>query len=295
SSFMLGGGDGYTMFKEADVLTMTMLPDNEVVINYLEEYLDGVIPEDYREAQGRILMTPAAGAAASLPELHTIAPDRSMDTLDDDDGADYYANSLDHPGSRYYVFHDFYNMESDGTLHILPRFETYQQTTESSCGCASALMVLNYFGIDGYNELEICRLAGTDESKGTSVEGLRSFLENLNLRLDCHADTEPRFQEIEECEAYLIQAIDEGAPVLVDWVDWHGHWQTIIGIDTCGTESPYDDVVILADSYDITDHYQDGYYVFPFARFFDMWREGPCAQKDIPYEQPFITVYPSAG
>ena len=59
SSFMLGGGDGYTMFKEADVLTMTMLPDNEVVINYLEEYLDGVIPEDYREPQGRILMTPS--------------------------------------------------------------------------------------------------------------------------------------------------------------------------------------------------------------------------------------------
>jgi len=32
-----------------------------VVIKYLEEYLDGVIPEDYREAQGRILITPAAG------------------------------------------------------------------------------------------------------------------------------------------------------------------------------------------------------------------------------------------
>ena len=57
SSFILGGGDGYTMFKEADVISMTMLPDNEVVIKYLEEYLGGVIPEDYREAQGRILMT----------------------------------------------------------------------------------------------------------------------------------------------------------------------------------------------------------------------------------------------
>ena len=60
----LSGGDGYTMFKEADVLTMTMLPDNEVVIKYLEEYLDGVIPENYRETQGRSLMTPAAGEEA---------------------------------------------------------------------------------------------------------------------------------------------------------------------------------------------------------------------------------------
>ena len=67
TSFLLNGGDGYTMFKEADVLTMTMLPDNEVVIKYLEEYLDGVIPEDYREAQGRILITPAAGEEAPAP------------------------------------------------------------------------------------------------------------------------------------------------------------------------------------------------------------------------------------
>ena len=35
---------------------MTMLPDNEVVIRYIEEYLHGVIPEDYREAQGRTPM-----------------------------------------------------------------------------------------------------------------------------------------------------------------------------------------------------------------------------------------------
>ena len=232
---------------------------------------------------------------APLPELHTIAPDSSMNTLDDDDGADFYRNSLDHPDSRYYVFNDFYNMESDGSLHILSRFETYQQTMENSCGDASALMVLNYFGIDGYNELDIYKLAGTEVSKGTSVEGLQAFLESLNLRLDVHASTEPRFKEIEDCEAYLIQTIDEGAPVLVDWVDWTGHWQTIIGIDTCGTDEPYDDVLILADSYDLTDHYQDGYYLFPFGRFFEMWREGPCAEKDVPYEQPFITVYPPAA
>ena len=46
---------GYTMFKEADILTMTMMPDNEMVIRYIEEYLGGVIPENYREDQGHIL------------------------------------------------------------------------------------------------------------------------------------------------------------------------------------------------------------------------------------------------
>ena len=57
TSYLLNGGDGYAMFREADTLTMTMLPDNEVVIRYIEEYLNGIIPEDYKEAQGRILMT----------------------------------------------------------------------------------------------------------------------------------------------------------------------------------------------------------------------------------------------
>ena len=233
----------------------------------------------------------AGEANNALPALHTIAPDSSMNTLDDEAGADAFRNSLDHPDSRYYITNDFYNMKSDANLHIMSNYETYQQTTEYSCGGAAALMVLEYYGIYDYNELEICELVGTDTSKGSSVEGLQSFFDSLGFRLDCHAETEPRFGDIEECEAFLIQAIDEGAPVLVDWVDWYGHWHTIIGIDTCGTDSPYDDVLIMADSYDVTDHYQDGYYVVPFGRFFDMWREGPCAEKSVPYEQPFIAVY----
>ena len=35
----------------------------------------------------------------------------------------------------------------------------------------------------------------------------------------------------------------------------------------------YDDVLIMADPYDITDHFQDGYYVVPFGRFMDMQKE----------------------
>ena len=242
-------------------------------------------------AAGEPAQAPSAKGDSGLPPLHVILPDDSMDTLEDDYGADAFGNTLDQSASRYYIANDFYNMESDASLHILPRFQTYQQTTEYSCGPAAALMVLEYFGIHDYNELEICDLSGTDQSKGTTVEGLQAFLESLGFRLDCHADTEPRFRDIEECEAYLIQAIDEGTPVLVDWVDWAGHWQVIIGIDTCGTDSPYDDVLILADPYDVTDHYQDGYYVFSFGRFYDMWREGPCAEKTVPYEQPFIAVH----
>ena len=34
-------------------------------------------------------------------------------------------------------------------------------------------------------------------------------------------------------------------------------------------------MLIMADSYDVADHFQDGYYVVPFGRFYDMWSEGP--------------------
>ena len=27
-------------------------------------------------------------------------------------------------------------------------------------------------------------------------------------------------------------------------------------------------------------------------RDFDMWREGPCVKKQVPYEQPFVIAYP---
>ncbi len=41
------------MFREADLLSMRMLTDNEAVLRY-EEKPDGVIPEQVQHAQGRI-------------------------------------------------------------------------------------------------------------------------------------------------------------------------------------------------------------------------------------------------
>ena len=51
-------------------------------------------------------------------------------------------------------------------------------------------------------------------------------------------------------------------------------------------------VLIFADPYDVTDHKQDGYYTYPLGRFFGMWREGPCAEKTQPYQQPFVATWP---
>ena len=229
----------------------------------------------------------------NLPEVHPIEYDASLETLNDEYGADAVDHALDHADTKYYVINDYYNMTSEGGLHILPNFRTYQQTALYTCGAAAALMVLEHYGNHDYNELDISRLAGTDMTKGTSVEGLADFFKSIGWEITYHADTDRRFQSIEECEDFFITMLDSGTPIMVDWEDWSGHWQVLIGLDSCGSDNPFDDVLILADPYDITDHYQDGYYIFPLGRFFDMWREGPCAGKTEPYQQPFVVAVPA--
>ena len=227
-----------------------------------------------------------------LPQLHTIAYPEKYQSKIYKGGASAFSGKMNHANSRYYVFNDYYNMQSDETLHILSHFETYQQTTEFTCGAACALMVLNWYGAKQYHELAVSQLIESHPTKGSTVENIADFFDLIGWKVEYHASMELKFDSLEHFEASVIDYIDRGIPIMVDWVDWAGHWQVIIGIDTCGTDTPYDDVLIFADPYDITDHYQDGYYIFPLSRFYGMWREGPCAEKENPYKQPFVVAHP---
>ena len=229
--------------------------------------------------------------AENLEDRVISYPEKYKDRLSED-GATAFAGKTDHPQSRYYKFNDYYNMESDETLHILTHFKTYQQTTEFTCGAACCLMALNWFGKENYHEMLVAELIESLPGTGSTVENIVNFFDLIGWNVDFHADTAPRFETIEEFEDYAIGLLDRQIPILVDWVDWAGHWQVIIGIDSCGTDDPYDDVIILADPYDVTNHFQDGHYTFPLARFFYMWREGPCANKPDPYQQPFVAAWP---
>ena len=61
--------------------------------------------------------------------------------------------------------------------------------------------------------------------------------------------------------------LEQGKPVIIGWNDWGGHYQVVIGYDNMGTETTADDVVIIADPYDTTDHLQDGYTTPSAERF----------------------------
>lgn len=188
-------------------------------------------------------------------------------------GADSVERDGDHPGSPYFNQLDFYNMESSDTLTILPKFKTYQQTSEWSCGVAAALMVLDYYGMLGeYNEETLAefRTNGLDYA-ATSLESMIKIFEGVGgFELDSTYNyTEENFDEI---SLEMIQEnLKNNIPVIVAWNDWGGHWQVIIGYDTMGTETTQDDVIIVADSYDTTDHNQDGYGIYPAERFFYNW------------------------
>ena len=238
------------------------------------------------------IMRRAKEEITAAPQTHTIPYPVKYGECHSAGGASAFDGAADHPQSRYYVANDYFQMKSDATLHILSNFRTYQQTTEYTCGAASALMVLNWFGQKQYHEKAVAGLLESHITKGSSVESVADLFDLIGWNVDCHASINRRFQTVEAAEQAIIGYIDRGIPLMVDWVDWAGHWQVLIGIDTCGTDTSYDDVLIFADPYDVTDHKQDGYYTYPLGRFFGMWREGPCAGKNEPYQQPFVAAWP---
>ncbi|MDR0396447.1 MAG: C39 family peptidase [Oscillospiraceae bacterium] len=234
------------------------------------------------------LLIPAAALAAN--ELHTIPFPEDYEPWAD--GASSYENSGDHFDSPYFTHPDFYNMESTGTLTILTNFDTYQQTTEWSCGPVAMLMSLHYMGIDDYTEYQIAEMAAGLES-GNNPEQMVRFLKAVGIPYETSPSgnglpDEPVFQHGEEFIEWTLKNLSDGYPIMVDWIDWGAHWQVIIGYDTMGTESFGDDVMIVADPYDTSDHYQDGYMIYGAERFFYMWRAGYGNDT-----QPFVIAKPA--
>lgn len=186
------------------------------------------------------------------------------------DGADAVERLGDHVDSPYFSVLDFYNMKSTESLTILERFKTYQQTNEYSCGIAAALMVLNrYEALGEYNEgmLTELRRDHSNEHIGTCLLQMQDIFDKIgNFE---YASTYDYIDNMEEITMELFRSyLDKGIPVMVAWNDWGGHWQVIIGYDDMGTEYEGDDVIIVADPYDTTDHNQDGYGVYSAMRFY---------------------------
>lgn len=268
---------------------------------------------------------------------------------DKEAGADSYANSGDNKDSRYFKNPDFYDMKSDENLIIIQNFKTMQQTTEWSCGNATALMVLEHLKISGHDEMELATLMNSSVDKetkgakpgsannfheyGTNVEGMVKGLEQIdgvkivetnykkdikdedlykesdgvstsdvgNLKRTFSYNSLYASENKDGTDKFVSDAKDSyfvkwltyhlknNRPIMVEWADWDGHWQAIIGYDNNGTPGVGDDMLIFADPYDTSDHAQDGYFVFPLERWFNMWNDRKVAAK--PYQlQSYVII-----
>lgn len=244
------------------------------------------------------LMTSTAFAISVVPIIILYDPDEmkipyTVD-LSPEDGADSVERQGDHEDSTYFKSLEVYNMTNTDTLTILEKFQTQQQTSEWSGAESCALMVINWYGkLGNHNEETLSRFRLQDQEPEIAslpqamqvFEGVGGF--DLYTTFDAGEGVYDVFNL-----SYIQKTLKEDKPIMIGWNDWGGHWQVIIGYDNMGTETEQDDVIILADPYDTTDHNQDGYVVYPAERFlynFDFYDLFP--EEEV-HEMCFIVATP---
>ena len=170
--------------------------------------------------------------------------------------------------SPYYKHLNFYDGDLPKTLHILPKFKTYKQTNPGTCGASASLMVLTY-----YNEKDITEDSLAKETlrypKTTAVEIVNVF-KNRNYETISSLDSEElHWKNNNDFYKDVVAWIDKKIPIMIKL---GGHWSVIIGYDDFGKpEDIQNHVLILADSWDSHDHQQDGYIIYTFDYFWNLW------------------------
>lgn len=200
-------------------------------------------------------------------------------------------SKTNHADSIYYPRINYYEMTSTDSRVILTHYPTYQQTTDYSCGPAIVLTVLNYFGETNFDELKLMKIMESKPSIGTSLSNMVRFFKDLGWNVQSSLET-PQFKDENEFQKFIMKTLSDGKPIMVENVDWGGHWRVIIGYDSIGTEDNFeDDVLILVDPYDVSDHCQDGYVIDSFSKFFSSWFDHNMLPKE-ESEQPWLVVSP---
>lgn len=213
---------------------------------------------------------------------------KNLDTTTE--GASAAPPEINHKNSIYFTENDFYNMSSTADRIILKNYRTYQQTTEYTCGPAAALTVLYYFGEKNFDEMTLAKEMKTKPFKGTTTKNMANFFEKIGWEVESSLHHK-KIETYDDFKNFIMKNLYAGTPIIVENVEWGGHWRVIIGYDTLGTEDNLDDVLIMAEPYDTSDHNQDGYAINNGWRFFSMWFDHslfPKTQKN----QPFIITHP---
>ena len=242
----------------------------------------------------RVENDPTEIAPENVPENHLIRnADGSYGGTTDEKkyGAGTPLNgAYDHTDRNYHKFVDYYNMTSTETRTILTNYRAFAQTMASSCGICSTFSVLMYYGYDinVYNELSLVEKyekVNNSSIKGSGVgsSGLKTMLTSYGFKgviadsygRDNYKDeSSMNFATYDIFAKFVLGNLSKGTPIPISWRPHGGHWEVIIGYDDMGTEYIYDDVLVLADSGDSWDHYQEGYNTYPATLFYRQWYNG---------------------
>lgn len=88
---------------------------------------------------------------------------------------------------------------------------------------------------------------------------------------------------------WLTGHLKAGRPIMIHSNFWNGHWVALIGYDNMGTPTIGDDMLIFADPYDTSDHWQDGYTFRPLEEFFyAQWQDLHVGAKPYQLQTYFV-------
>ena len=227
--------------------------------------------------------TETAGSQKEYPYVQRLEPVEPVDgKIEAAASMLDWGNAEDSP---YFEAINYYDgTDLSDTLILLDHFETYQQTSERSCGASCVLMVVNYLTgkapgedtLDKEMDIRYIDNAREDGSYGASTASVAEALRARGFEVKTSADTQDEdgysFSTEEEIAEFFCQQLEAKKPVIMESVEWGGHWMVLIGYDDMGTaDNMLDDVLVFADPYDTSDHCQDGYYTISFERYVSQW------------------------
>ena len=236
-----------------------------------------------------------AGTALATPvEKDGVIP-YPKGQVPNNEGAWSAPSEINHANSSYFTDIDVYKLESiNGRRVVLPHYPSYQQTTEYTCGPAAALTVLYWYGNKDYDELDLAKEMKTRPYPyGIGLKNMSKFFERIGWKVENSLGAD-KISQYDDFKDFVWYHLEKGRPILVENVEWGGHWRVIIGYDSMGTDSALDDMLILEDPYDTCDHNQDGYTTQNAEKFFSMWFDHCILPKKEQY-QPWIVAYPKDG
>jgi len=176
-----------------------------------------------------------------------------------------YSLDTDLPAPHYYTGIDFDTLKSGDHLTVIPLKSYRQQATNYSCGPVAAMTVMAYYGRPVANtdaeEIAIAREMNTSRN-GTNPEQIAAWFTHNGWNATWGTGGSRQM---------LLSNLKAGIPTIVEWIDWGGHWVVVVGYDTRGTETIWDDVIIFADSVDCHDDRVDGITYANYGQFDAMW------------------------